>query len=134
MLLRSEIEDVFHAQQKALKKELLTSRNYLVENTFKGKQVEVISGIRRSGKSTLMRMIMAHYAPNVICFNFEDSRIFGFEVSDFKKLDELMGETHPVYFFDEIAEQKNNIRYFKIPFMCINFINFIKNFFLKFLF
>ena len=82
MLLKSEIEDVFHAQQKALKKELLTSRNYLVENTFKGKQVEVISGIRRSGKSTLMRMIMAHYAPNVICFNFEDSRIFGFEVSE----------------------------------------------------
>ena len=107
MLLRSEIEDVFHAQQKALKKELLTSRNYLVENTFKGKQVEVISGIRRSGKSTLMRMIMAHYAPNVICFNFEDSRIFGFEVSDFKKLDELMGETHPVYFFDEIQNVEN---------------------------
>ena len=107
MLLRSEIEDVFHAQQKALKKELLTSRNYLVENTFKGKQVEVISGIRRSGKSTLMRMIMAHYAPNVVCFNFEDSRIFGFEVSDFKKLDELMGETHPVYFFDEIQNVEN---------------------------
>ena len=107
MLLKSEIEDVFHAQQKALKKELLTSRNYLVENTFKGKQVEVISGIRRSGKSTLMRMIMAHYAPNVVCFNFEDSRIFGFEVSDFKKLDELMGETHPVYFFDEIQNVEN---------------------------
>lgn len=107
MLLKSEIEDVFHAQQKALKKDLLTSRNYLVENTFKGKQVEVISGIRRSGKSTLMRMIMAHYAPNVVCFNFEDSRIFGFDVTDFKKLDEIIGDSHPVYFFDEIQNVDN---------------------------
>jgi hypothetical protein len=37
MLLKSEIEDVFHAQQRALKKDLLTARDYLVENTFKGK-------------------------------------------------------------------------------------------------
>jgi predicted AAA+ superfamily ATPase len=107
MLLKSEIEDVFHAQQKALRKDLLTSRNYLVENTFKGNQVEVISGIRRSGKSTLMRMIMAHYAPNVVCFNFEDSRIFGFDVTDFKKLDEIIGDSHPVYFFDEIQNVDN---------------------------
>jgi len=107
MLLKSEIEDVFHAQQKALKKDLLTARNYLVEHTFKGKQVEVISGIRRSGKSTLMRMIMAHYAPNVVCFNFEDSRIFGFDVTDFKKLDEIIGDAHPVYFFDEIQNVDN---------------------------
>ena len=82
MLLKSEIEDVFNAQQFVLKKDLMTSRNYLVEHTFKGKQVEVFSGIRRSGKSTLMRMIMAHYAPNVVCFNFEDSRIFGFDITD----------------------------------------------------
>ena len=33
MLLKSEIEEVFHAQQNELKKDLLTSRNYLIENT-----------------------------------------------------------------------------------------------------
>jgi len=102
MLLKSEIEEVFHAQQNELKKDLLTSRNYLIENTFKGKQIEVISGIRRSGKSTLMRMIMSHYAPNVVSFNFEDSRVFGFDVTDFKRLDEIIGNEHPIYFFDEI--------------------------------
>ena len=107
MLLKSEIEDVFNAQQLVLKKDLMTSRNYLVEHTFKGKQVEVISGIRRSGKSTLMRMIMAHYAPNVVCFNFEDSRIFGFDVTDFTRLDEIIGNGHPVYFFDEIQNVEN---------------------------
>lgn len=107
MLLKSEIEEVFHAQQNELKKDLLTSRNYLIENTFKGKQIEVISGIRRSGKSTLMRMIMAHYAPNVVSFNFEDSRVFGFDVTDFKKLDEIIGDAHPVYFFDEIQNVDN---------------------------
>lgn len=107
MLLKSEIEVVFNAQQKVLKKNLLTSRNYLIEKTFKGSQVEVVSGIRRSGKSTLMRMIMSHYAPNVVCFNFEDSRVFGFDVTDFKKLDEIIGENHPVYFFDEIQNVEN---------------------------
>ena len=35
MLLKSEIEEVFHAQQNELKKDFLTSRNYLFENTFK---------------------------------------------------------------------------------------------------
>lgn len=107
MLLKSEIADVFHAQQNALKKELLTTRNYLIENTFKGKQIEVISGIRRSGKSTLMRMIMSHYAPNVVGFNFEDSRVFGFDVTDFQRLDEIIGDGHPVYFFDEIQNVEN---------------------------
>jgi hypothetical protein len=52
-------------------------------------------------------MIMAHYAPNVVCFNFEDSRIFGFDVTDFKKLDEIIGDSHPVYFFDEIQNVDN---------------------------
>jgi predicted AAA+ superfamily ATPase len=107
MLLKSEIADVFHAQQNALKKELLTTRNYLIENTFKGKQIELISGIRRSGKSTLMRMIMSHYAPNVVSFNFEDSRVFGFDVTDFQRLDEIIGDGHPVYFFDEIQNVEN---------------------------
>jgi predicted AAA+ superfamily ATPase len=107
MLLKSEIADVFHAQQNVLKKELLTKRNYLIENTFKGKQIEVISGIRRSGKSTLMRMIMSHYAPNVVSFNFEDSRVFGFDVTDFQRLDEIIGDGHPVYFFDEIQNVEN---------------------------
>ena len=107
MLLKSEIADVFHAQQNALKKELLTTRNYLIENTFKGKQIEVISGIRRCGKSTLMRMIMSHYAPNVVGFNFEDSRVFGFDVTDFQRLDEIIGDGHPVYFFDEIQNVEN---------------------------
>ena len=64
MLLKSEIEDVFNAQQLVLKKDLMTSRNYLVEHTFNGKQVEVISGIRRSGKSTLIDLLVGLLHPD----------------------------------------------------------------------
>jgi predicted AAA+ superfamily ATPase len=64
----------------------------------------IISGIRRCGKSTLLKQIMKknksfHY------FNFEDERALNFEVSDFERLDEVFSEINPGssdYFFDEI--------------------------------
>jgi len=40
-------------------------------------------------------------------FNFEDSRIFGFELSDFHKLNEVIGEDVDAYFFDEIQNVEN---------------------------
>jgi len=64
----------------------------------------VISGVRRCGKSTLLRQIMGklkgcHY------FNFEDPRVAGFDSSDFQKLDAVLREEQgeqKYYFFDEI--------------------------------
>ena len=64
----------------------------------------ILSGIRRCGKSTLLRQVMkttknSHY------FNFEDPRATGFEVNDFQKLDEIFKEEYgesDYYFFDEI--------------------------------
>ena len=67
---------------------------------------QVISGIRRSGKSTLMRQIIKKYYEKVAYFNFEDSRVFGFEVGDFSKLDDVIGEDVEAYFFDEIQNVK----------------------------
>jgi len=64
----------------------------------------VISGVRRCGKSTLLRQIMGklkgcHY------FNFEDPRVAGFDSGDFQKLDAVLREEQgeqKYYFFDEI--------------------------------
>ncbi len=64
----------------------------------------VISGIRRCGKSTLMRQVMGK-AKNPYYFKFEDTRITDFEVNDFEKLDEIFREEYGAsdyYFFDEI--------------------------------
>ncbi|MCI0503766.1 ATP-binding protein [Candidatus Micrarchaeota archaeon] len=64
----------------------------------------VLSGIRRCGKSTLLRQI-AKKTGRFYYFNFDDSQVAGFEVSDFQKLDEVFHEEFgdsDCYFFDEV--------------------------------
>jgi predicted AAA+ superfamily ATPase len=67
----------------------------------------VISGLRRSGKSTLLKQIHKNFYGNepVYYFNFEDERLIDFEVEDFNLLYEtfieLFGKSQ-VFFFDEI--------------------------------
>jgi uncharacterized protein len=70
--------------------------------TTKSPHIEVITGIRRCGKSTLMKQLMQKYPKDTGYFNFEDARVHGFEASDFQKLDEIMGTGTKNYFFDEI--------------------------------
>jgi len=63
----------------------------------------VISGIRRTGKSTLLRQLMAG-KKDFAYLNFEDVRIFGFELKDFKRLEEIFSlqDKCDLYFFDEL--------------------------------
>ena len=64
----------------------------------------VLSGVRRCGKSTLMRQLMSRTS-GYYYFNFEDPRAVDFEVSDYRKLDEVFKEEYGsqiYYFFDEI--------------------------------
>jgi hypothetical protein len=63
-----------------------------------------VSGIRRCGKSTLL-LQLSKEINTVHYFNFDDSRIQGFDASDFNRLDEVLLEIKPAtdyYFFDEI--------------------------------
>ncbi len=64
----------------------------------------MISGIRRCGKSTLLRQVMKS-AQNFAYFNFEDPRIAGMESGDLLKLDSVLTEAYgkfDVYLLDEI--------------------------------
>ncbi len=103
MVLIQDIQNAYSNQKRFIKsRPNATIRQYLKKLHSGHKFVEVISGIRRSGKSTLMQLITERYGTNIAYFNFEDARIFGFDISDFDKLDTIMGEGKDAYFFDEI--------------------------------
>lgn len=103
MVLRSEIENAYRLQQEVLNAgESYTERTGGNKIIPRGKHIEVISGVRRCGKSTLMKQLILQYKKEVAYFNFEDSRVNNFELSDFQKLDEVIGKNKAAYFFDEI--------------------------------
>ena len=73
-------------------------------NWFKDNRVIVLTGIRRCGKSTILRQIMKQ-KENFCYVNFEDERFLDFKAQDFEKLNETLIEIYnnpKIYFFDEI--------------------------------
>lgn len=103
MVFKEDILAAYKGQQNLLEKENgFVERDYLKTLNPTSSHIEVIAGIRRCGKSTMMRQIANRFYNKVAYFNFEDSRVFGFEVSDFSKLDEVIGHEVEAYFFDEI--------------------------------
>lgn len=105
MILKETLGSIVKAQHQEL-----DSSEYGVERTII-KEIDmnlpfaiILSGIRRCGKSTLLKQIMKTKR-NEYYFNFEDPRATSFEVSDFQKLDEIFKEEYgqsDCYFFDEI--------------------------------
>jgi len=68
----------------------------------------IISGVRRSGKSTLLHQVLKKLS-NSYYLNFEDTRLIDFETSDFEKLDEVFKEEYQsaqYYLLDEIQNVK----------------------------
>ncbi|MFH1238054.1 MAG: ATP-binding protein [archaeon] len=64
----------------------------------------LVSGIRRCGKSTLLRQIIKGNR-KIPYFNFEDTRLSGFDIKDFNRLAEVFKESYgdvEEYYFDEI--------------------------------
>ena len=68
-------------------------------------EVLIITGVRRCGKSTLLRQIQQRSADRDYYINFDDERLINFTVEDFQTLNEVFfsefGEQH-TYYFDEI--------------------------------
>ncbi|MBW2984324.1 ATP-binding protein [Candidatus Woesearchaeota archaeon] len=105
MILKDTLREIIKSQQQEL---------LLLEEGVKREKLGLIdlslpyavilSGIRRCGKSTLLRQLMKKTGK---CYfiNFEDPRLVDFEVSDFQKLKEAFKEEYGdrnCYFFDEI--------------------------------
>jgi uncharacterized protein len=76
---------------------------------FKGEYidpfVQIVSGIRRCGKSTLVQHIRENNPERNYSINFDDNRLVGFTSDDFEKLNEAFHELYEpekTYYFDEI--------------------------------
>ncbi len=112
---------------KSLLKEVILEQKNIIDDTDVGvsreslSQIEkylklshsiIISGIRRSGKSTLLSQIRKKfYGKNAVNYlNFEDERLINFELADFNELYELFIELFgekKIFFFDEIQNVQN---------------------------
>ncbi len=63
----------------------------------------IISGIRRCGKSTLLRQLIKQNKEKVFFINFDTPKLFDFELIDFELLDILISESNATsLYFDEI--------------------------------
>ena len=72
----------------------------------------IVSGVRRCGKSTLLHQLLKKKHTESHYINFEDPRLYDFEISDFQKLDQLITEAgNRVLMFDEIQIIKGWERY-----------------------
>lgn len=110
MLSEAEIKEILVRQRETiLNKKYGIERTVLkeVESKIKLPHLVVLTGLRRSGKSTLLRqLIQKHYHDEDFYYlNFEDERLFNFPASEFNRLYEgliaLYGKKK-TFFLDEI--------------------------------
>lgn len=80
------LQQVISDQRKiVLKKERGILRGFDYEKYFRTKQITVISGIRRSGKSTLLLQLADHFE-SFHFITFDDERLINFTVEDFNSM------------------------------------------------
>ena len=86
-MIESQILPIVIADQKEtfFNKEKGVKRNIDFDKLLRNDRIIVITGIRRSGKSTLLRQIADKIKP-FYYVNFDDERLFNFELSDFQEL------------------------------------------------
>lgn len=101
---RALIEEVYLDQNKDITlKPGTIKRDIDLEKAIKTEQIVVISGVRRSGKSTLLKQMMQYYE-SYSYFNFDDERLINFDIADFQELLLIIKKYNQskVVFFDEI--------------------------------
>jgi len=107
MITKDNLRQIVSKQKdQKLKIDRLVRRDILDEilNSFKDNRVLILTGLRRSGKSTLLREIMEQ-KKDYCYINFEDEKFLDFKAQDFEMLNEALIEIYgspKIYFFDEI--------------------------------
>lgn len=105
MLTKTTILSVMAAQANTFANKSFIDRK--IDFPDSTKKILIISGIRRCGKSTIIRKRYFN-KNNAYYINFEDPRLINFELSDFTRLEELYYENNRKYLLlDEIQNIDN---------------------------
>ncbi|RLG15234.1 MAG: ATP-binding protein [Candidatus Nanohalarchaeota archaeon] len=115
MLSKEQLKQILTEQRESiLKKSTGIERTILkdIEPKIKLPRVIVLTGIRRCGKSTILRQIIDKYYSNTDFYyiNFEDERLFNFNASEFNNIYETLVELFgkkTTFFIDEIQNITN---------------------------
>lgn len=113
MMLKDELKRILINQQTYLIKDLGVPRELPIK--MLPKFATIISGIRRCGKSTLVRQYLHDKHP-VYYTNFEEISLAAFELQDFVKLEEIGKEAvgnEGIFFFDEVQNIDGWERYIR---------------------
>jgi len=110
MLSDTEIKEILVQQREIIlnktfgvERELLTK----IESKIKLPHIIVLTGLRRSGKSTLLRQVIKKYYADKDFYyiNFEDERLFNFPAREFNRIYEALISLYGIqktFFIDEI--------------------------------
>jgi len=105
MITASQLEELVHTQKETfLAKDPGIPRTIDTAGITKTSAIIVITGIRRCGKSTLLRQLSERY-DDFLYINFDDDRLMDFTVADFPSLMLVFEKTLPgtkTLFIDEI--------------------------------
>ena len=99
---KEKIRQIINDQQELFnKKDTLIERNINLKNLLKGNEIIVITGIRRCGKSSLLKIISKKLEKKFIHINFEDIRFTDFKTENFEHIEEIAGND-VIYLLDEV--------------------------------
>jgi len=109
---KDQLLDVILQQQEIFKEipEDLVEREINLEKYMRGKEIVIITGIRRSGKSTVLKLIAKRYQnsdDNILFINFEDIRLADISIENYNDIENIAIELFStkkktIFFFDEI--------------------------------
>lgn len=107
MIAKDILRQVVSKQKNEMNLNRETIRRDILDEILKwikDVRVLILTGVRRCGKSTLLKQLMKELKQ--WCYiNFEDERLLDFKAQDFEMLNEVLIETYgatTLYFFDEI--------------------------------
>ena len=105
---KEKLRQVLYDQQEIFRDiNDLIEREFSLNEYLKGNEIVIITGIRRCGKSSLLRIISKKIEEKFVYINFDDIRLTDFQIENFEDIEEIASEMHGIksnviYFLDEI--------------------------------